>query len=69
MGGAPRLARAPLRAVGGPVPITMLDAVTLPSLLLVPSAPMKLPTSRADALEPDDVPPGPATDVNVVAEE
>jgi len=49
--------------------ITMLDAVTLPSLLRVPSAAMKLPTSRADALAPDDVPPGPDIALKVVAEE
>ena len=52
-----------------PVPITMLDAVTVPSLFLVPCTPMKAPTSRADALDGDDAPPGPDMVLKVVLEE
>ena len=70
-GGAPRgsARRAVAGREAGPVPITMLDAVTVPSLLSVPCTAMKLPTLRADALAPDDVPPGPESVLKVVAEE
>ena len=47
----------------------MLDAVTLPSLFLVPRAPMKLPTARAVALDRDDVAPGPDMVLKLVAAE
>ena len=49
--------------------IRMLDAATVPSLFLVPCAPMKAPTLSADALEPEEPPLGPDMVVNVVAEE
>ena len=46
----------------------MLDAVTVPSLFLVPRAPTKSPTLSADALEFEDAPLGPDTVLKVVAE-
>ena len=56
-------------AGGGPVPITMLDALTLPSRCRAPCTTTKRPTSSADALDPAGAPPGADIVSKVVAEE